>query len=116
LILALIKKVEFSESASILLPKVKTGIVDLNKNDYGLPYELSYSSKTWFPDILYIRITWIRALNWPPLIFQHILNLKKGGSMSYYDLKFNNPYPMKDPKEEALKEKKEGEEGSGKFD
>ena len=116
MILALIKKVEFSESASILLPKVKTGIVDLNKNDYGLPYELSYSSKTWFPEILYIRITWVAALKWPPLIFQHIPYLKKGGSMTFYELKFNNPYPRKDPKEEALKQKKEGVEPAGKFD
>jgi hypothetical protein len=84
-------------------PKVKSGLVDINKNDYGLPHELSYSSKTWFPDILYIRITWVRALGWPPLNFQHILTLKRGGSWTQYELKFNNPFPRKDPNEEKLK-------------
>ena len=70
-ILALIKKVEFSHMPSMMEPKVRTGIVDQNKNDYGLPYELSYSSKTWFPEnlVLYIRITWVRALGWPIMDF-----------------------------------------------
>ena len=36
--------------------------------------------------------------------------------MNFYELKFNNPYPQIDPKEEALKSKKEGDAPAGKFD
>ena len=71
-----------------MTPKARSGINDPNRNDYALPYEISFSSKTWFPEILSIKIHWVKALNWPPMEFQHILYLKKGGTRMEYEIRF----------------------------
>ena len=65
----LIKNIVFSENANFTQPRVNSCKPDRNKNEYTKDNEISFSSTTWFPEILYIRINWVKSLALKPMEF-----------------------------------------------
>ena len=72
----LVKSVEFSQSAQYAPVKVNYGVPDRNANAWASKDEISYSSKTWFPELLFIRVTFKKSLKLQPLEIQHPLYLR----------------------------------------
>ena len=58
-------------------------LLDRNKCDFSGPDEISYSSKIWFPEVLFIRVTFKKNLC-EPLVLVHNLYLKERGTFSTY--------------------------------
>jgi len=73
----IIKSIEFSDNPFFNAPsKINYCTLDKNKNDYArAPHEISYSSKTWFPDYIFIRITFVKSLEIEPMVICRKLHL-----------------------------------------
>ena len=92
-----IKSIEFADNPSFTPSKVNHCLPDRNKCDYSRPEEISYSSKTWFPECLFIKINFKKQLKsckpdkvdqpLEPLILAHPLYLKERGSFDTYAVK-----------------------------
>lgn len=58
----MVKSVEFSDNPFFNAPfnKINYCQTDKNRNDFAKSHEISYSSKTLFPDYVFIRINFVK--------------------------------------------------------